>query len=276
MDLQGGWTGRLLGHSEDSVVLQVDGMQSQETDWNCQEWAVLSATAPIANFGWAAWSSPPPAPESFAQGPGRPNPANEAEGGGWVLATNCRIWLNGSTASLHLPDPGVSVPIPFWNGFKADRPLPWVKSCFETVTILDLAAEDSSKGSVRLDRASSPAQELLQDEKGSVRVETFVSVLGRVSFSVEIPVEGESLILRRTFDAFHGLQRARVLVNGDLAAWWHQPDQERRLRWAQDDLVIPLREEQRGTRAEITLEPPAGAPLFSLSRMEVWAAVPLR
>lgn len=79
----------------------------------------------------------------------------------------------------------------------------------------------------------------------------------------ERPVTG--MVLYRTHDAFHGLSQARVFVNVDFVGRWLCPEQDRKNRWRQSCFGIEFDNPLDAGSITITIDPPAGAPLWSVS-----------
>lgn len=97
------------------------------------------------------------------------------------------------------------------------------------------------------------------------------SHLNQATFTVEAPPGCMGLLICQRYDRFHGVQRVRVLANGEFVGWWYEPVQNRDLRWGSKQFGIPL--DGVGGPVEITLDPPAGAPLWSFGPTKVWAMV---
>ncbi len=96
------------------------------------------------------------------------------------------------------------------------------------------------------------------------------SHLNSAHFNVQIPLNPQALILRKTYDRFHGRQRARVLVDGEVCGMWYEPIQDRVNRWGIGDFVIDLQFIHNKSEVSITVDPPSGTPLWSVSQFEVW------
>ena len=86
-----------------------------------------------------------------------------------------------------------------------------------------------------------------------------------------IITENKGLILRKRFDRFHGRQRARVFVDGQFAGWWYEAGENRIHRWGVTDFGIDGRFTKGKDSVLITIEPPAGVPLWSVSRLDLFA-----
>lgn len=108
---------------------------------------------------------------------------------------------------------------------------------------------------------------------GTPRSAVVASHLNVASFSVSIPGENRGLILRRTYDRFHGRQRARVHVDGDFVGWWFDGGEDRQSRWHVSDFGIPQGVSAGKSTIQIAIDPPAGVALWSVSRIEVFALI---
>lgn len=269
MDLEGHWFGKILGNAPKDVMLEIDGQAVNLTEWECRDHCVLSSSLPYPSLAWAAWSRVPPI---ISLG-GTSQDSVSADGMGWVLAEECSIWLDGNPSPVTVPEHIGPLFLPFWNGFRCDKPRPWIRIPWSLAPLFDSKDEERS---LIFEKASAEETLTALDAAGRRRTDSSRSVLGRASFHIYVPTEADHLILRRSYDAFHGMQRARILVNGEMICWWHQPEESRESRWAQDDLILPVLQDDRGQKVEISIEPPAGAPLFSIARIECWATIPQR
>lgn len=89
--------------------------------------------------------------------------------------------------------------------------------------------------------------------------------LNTMEFTLKVDPRNRGVLLRRTYEQFHGRQRARVLVDGELAGIWYTPEENRFCRWAERDFFIPERQARGKTELRVALDPPAGSPLWSAS-----------
>jgi hypothetical protein len=100
-----------------------------------------------------------------------------------------------------------------------------------------------------------------------------LSHLNQGSFRVKV-IEGcQGIVIRKLYDAFHGRQRARVIVDGGFAGWWFEPWEDRLRRWRWGFFGFGM-DEVTGRPSdldsmEILIDPAAGTPLWSVSRYEV-------
>ena len=273
LDLQGKWKGEILGAAPQGLAGEVDGHPWTGGGFECQDYSWIARQKQSDLWGWAAWSTDfdlPPAPDSIVWEP----PTKEQSGVGWILASDCKIELNGASRPIHIPLWAGQILIPFWSGFISNRPLPWHGSRINLTQVADVSVGHSSScraTCLKIERSSAIEAEAWSDGTGRLKSGSFLSHLGRASMLLEVPAHAKGLVLRRTFDAFHGLQRSRLLVNGQVSGWWHQTLQDRTHRWAVDDCLIRLDPEFSGGETSLVIEPPAGSPLFSLGRLEVWA-----
>lgn len=107
---------------------------------------------------------------------------------------------------------------------------------------------------------------------GEVRVASFLTA---ATWNVNAPCGAVGLILRRTYDAFHGRQRARVLLQGEMAGWWYDPIEERgSRRVATSAFAMALNPSSEPRSVAIAIDPPAGTPLFSLATLQVYGIWP--
>lgn len=85
----------------------------------------------------------------------------------------------------------------------------------------------------------------------------------RWTISSDLPITG--IVLFRIYDAFHGLSQARVFVNERLVGRWFCPIQDRVNRWRHSSFGVEFAEPLDPGETTITIDPPAGAPLWSVS-----------
>jgi hypothetical protein len=100
------------------------------------------------------------------------------------------------------------------------------------------------------------------------------SHLNTAKWTCPIPPENQGIRIRKLYDRFHGRQRARMLIDGQLAGWWYEPEEDRshRLAWATFGVEAGL---TRGKSSlEISVDPPPASPLWDVSCYEVLALLP--
>ncbi len=96
------------------------------------------------------------------------------------------------------------------------------------------------------------------------------SHLNRMSFTLFLSKQNNGIVIRKTYDRFHGRQRARVLAERKEVGYWYLPKEDRNVRWAQSDFVIPKVFTKNKAQIVITIDPTAGSPLWNVSCYEVF------
>ena len=195
------------------------------------------------------------------------------QGCGYVVAAEQIDSLDGE----HRPIDRIGYPVPFFREIQGDE-LQIVAAATHTITIdaFDVADSDALRErdwTVQNVSKLSTLASAFPDRTpfmGEV-----LSHLNAASWRVVVPSGCRRLILRKRYDAFHGRQRARVFMNERPAGWWYAPWQDRVCRWRWSRFCIEGPNMPEG-EAVITIDPPAGAPLWSVSRIEVWAVLAAR
>lgn len=106
-------------------------------------------------------------------------------------------------------------------------------------------------------------------EDGTQLSATLASHLNLASWNLDLPAGLAALRIRKTYDQFHGRQRARVFVDGEPVGWWYEPFENRIHRWAVADFHVPKRFLEHKDAIQISVDPPAGTPLWSVSSLEM-------
>jgi hypothetical protein len=102
---------------------------------------------------------------------------------------------------------------------------------------------------------------------------TVVSSLGKMEFDVKLNPRNQGVKLRRMFDQFHGRQRARVFVDGELVGIWFTVEENQHRRWSERDFFIPAGFTSGKSKVRITIDPPASSPLWSHVKYTVFSLV---
>jgi len=97
------------------------------------------------------------------------------------------------------------------------------------------------------------------------------SHLNAASWDCPVTEGCKGLLIRKRYDRFHGRQRARVLIDGEAVGWWYEPEQDRLRRWGVAEYGIPAEFVEGKSAVRITIDPPAGAPLWSVSAIRIRA-----
>jgi hypothetical protein len=109
---------------------------------------------------------------------------------------------------------------------------------------------------------------------GAIRLASLACHLNAASFTVAIPKNNLGLILRKTYDRFHGRQRARVFVDDVFAGWWYEAGENRTSRWHVSDFGVEEALTAGKPIIRVTIDPPAGVALWSVSAYDIFALVP--
>lgn len=203
--------------------------------------------------------------------------SDTVEGCGWVTASGAPLEIDSNRVLVEPPSP--HFPIPYFQSVKSDGEFrvcrdkgatTRVTDCFDTSDLAALKQRDwkVQNGSDLFDLKS-----LFSD--GSEHEAMHMSHLNTASWTVKIPRENDGLVLRKLYDRFHGRQRARVLVDGRHAGWWYEPEQDRSARWAWATFGVPKELTHGKSEVRLSIDPPAGVPLWDVSRLEILAILQL-
>lgn len=193
-------------------------------------------------------------------------------GCGWLLASQGPVVVDGLRRLCGPPVPGF--PIPFFESVVADGRLEVVLSGGHCELIDRFSIGDAAALKEREFRVQNISKVSVLDsafEDGTLLSAPVASHLNVAVWRVAIPASNAGLILRKTYDAFHGRQRARVFVDGVLAGWWYEPEQNRGHRWRVGQFGIGRELVDGRASVEIAIDPPAGAPLWSVGEIELLA-----
>lgn len=191
------------------------------------------------------------------------------EGCGWLIHAE-RAVVDARPAPL----PTEELPIPVFMGARGEG-LRVVPECEIHCVVADRFTMDDAAAlharGWRVQNVSKPVRLLSSDERNEPSEGVAVSHLNAASWTSPIPKANRGVILRKRYDRFHGRQRARVFIDGELAGWWYAPEEDRRARWAWSSFGIAPELTAGKSSIEITIDPPASAPLWSVAEIEVWA-----
>lgn len=189
-----------------------------------------------------------------------------------LRSCECSGWLTGGSAVLDgvlTTVGGMEYPAPFF--FSCD-PLAGASGVFGPPYVASLLASASCRDLVGLAELGFVVQNQSKVNEVVPAVGDPFSVvyqLNRSSFTVEVPPGTVGIRLVRVGDGFHGRQRARVFCNGKFVGWWYEPVQNRVARRQETSFSFELPVGCSGP-VELVLDPPAGAPLWSFSSLEIW------
>jgi hypothetical protein len=195
------------------------------------------------------------------------------EGSGWVLHSSNEFSIDDHHDFA--PQPSEEFPVPFFRKVSGGGVRRIIAARGQKCILIyafdidDVSALKQCNFKVQNISKFRELQSTFPDE--SERTGTVASHLNAASFTVLIPVDNDGLILRKTYDRFHGRQRARVHVDGTFVGWWFDGGEDRQHRWHVIDFGIPSALTAGKSAVEITVDPPAGVALWSVSRIEVFA-----
>jgi hypothetical protein len=198
--------------------------------------------------------------------------STSAEGCGWLLWTGRDLVIDGRSLEAMSPGEEVNVWAPFYLGFRSSVPVRWapaglVVSGHHRLSPAEPGALTARDRAWTVKNASAPRLLSGLDAGGVRREDWAMSHLGPFEWQIDVPGSVQLVRLAKTYDAFHGRQRARVLVNGRPAGWWHLPEQNRIQRWQTGSFLIPGVFFDGVSQALVTVEPPGGSPLWSVGEI---------
>lgn len=254
-DLEGKGNLNCLGSVPEDLLLRTEPSVEMTTESTALDWGWMAVRNIPDNSGCSS------------------SITSSSDGFGWVTASDCLLELNNDSRRVSIAPNFGNLTLPFWNGFTSDRPLPYSSFAAERLLLADFCPSDrqaADQHRFAVERASQVEKLEATNGRGEFISGLVFSHLNRASWDVTIPENGRILIIERTFDAFHGLQRARVFFDNEFVGWWHCIIQDRVNRWATDSCHLRLEHNHRGRKIRVTLDPPAGVPLFSLGCLRVF------
>ncbi|HWD41166.1 MAG TPA: hypothetical protein VG944_20120 [Fimbriimonas sp.] len=197
----------------------------------------------------------------------------EFAGSGWIVEAKHIHEVDGEHRGFEtIPEPFA---MPFFLGVKGESLRivqegdPWLS--IDSFDVWNLDALKERGWSVQNSSALFDLDSRFPD--GTPLVSHVLSHLNAATFRLKLPRGCRGLILRKRYDAFHGRQRARVLIDGKFAGWWYEAAQDRQNRWRWARFGVPAELVEEKTEIRVTIDPPAGSPLWSVSGYEVLAKV---
>jgi hypothetical protein len=195
------------------------------------------------------------------------------EGTGWVVGAECDVRVDGAFAPFRA---GI-LPIPFFGGVSGDGRAEIIEAETRVLSVDRFSISDEGAlraKAVAVQNISSLRTLESTFDDGHRLSAPVASHLNAFSWECSVPLGATGLRIRKIYDRFHGRQRARVLVDGELAGWWYEPAEDRERRWAVGQFGIeePLLRGKSSVR--ISIDPAASTPLWSVSSIEVLALMP--
>lgn len=194
-------------------------------------------------------------------------------GCGWVVGASSRFFVDGKHEPA--PNPSSDFPVAFFRSVTGDGTWSIVPEAslicehVDSFSIGDRPALEARQFTVQNISAISALDSLFHD--GTRLSRPVACHLNAATFSVEVPEHNEGLIIRKTYDRFHGRQRARVFVDDAFAGWWYEAGEHRTHRWHQSDFGIGAEWTKGKSRVKLTIDPPAGVALWSVSSYDIYA-----
>ncbi len=108
-----------------------------------------------------------------------------------------------------------------------------------------------------------------QYEDGTKHSANVASLLNACSFDVSVPSNCVGLRISKTYDQFHGRQCARVWCDDDFKGLWYLPRQNRVQRWAKAWFGFEMEPASEEKTVRVTMDPPGGTPMWSMSEISV-------
>ncbi len=212
------------------------------------------------------------APEGIAE-PVRP----PIFGAGWITSMEMPVYVDGQ----RVPFQNISseVPCPFFREVKSDGYITVIWADSIETKLQDRWQVGDAEARKRYDVVAQNQTKLFSVasawEDGVPFTGEHQSFLNSFSWAQPLPGNCTGLRLRKTYDRFHGRQRARVLVDGEFVGWWYEPAEDRERRWATSEFGIDRRFLEGKASVRITLDPPAGVALWSMAELQVWTITPV-
>ncbi len=235
------------------------------------------------------WSDPRPASTEAFEEPW--TGACEIEGAGWWAVPDLPsglelyAWDGGSRTPLRVPSELCRVPIPFVGGVRllgpaiegarvVGRRAPgwrWIET--DRVDPCDDASREAHAW-IGQNETAILALESRFGQEGPVECGRHRGHLNGASFDLAIDPAAPAVRIRRTFDRFHGVQRARVLVDGAFVGVWRSYTEDRACRWAEDDFPLPPAATRGRERLRVTIDPMPGTALWDAAGYRALCARP--
>jgi hypothetical protein len=250
------------------LTLVRDGFESKEFPLLFRDSLVgtLSGSEPVET--WALFGEPLAEPLEWRKAGG------SLAGAGWLKNPQARVMLDDSHEWLEAVPDGLA--LPFFKSVRTEGS--WDHAVADVACELadawDIDDEAALKGRGWKVQNISRLRELdSRFEDGAARRAQVASHLNVAAWRSPIPPKNEGLILRKIFDRFHGRQRARVTIDGELAGVWYEPGENRDQRWAISDYGVAAELTRGKSSIEIAVSPTPGTALWSVSRTEIFALV---
>lgn len=194
------------------------------------------------------------------------------QGAGWVLHAAGELEIDERKESA--PEPAPDLPIPFFRSARCSGTMTIALASVTCEFIDGFTIDDAAALKARDFKVQNISDVTLLDSffpNGAAREAAVASHLNTASWNCNILLGTTGLIVRKIYDRFHGRQRARVLIDGEFVGWWYEPREDRLTRWGIADFGIDGRWLEGKTEIRISIDPPPGTPLWSVSEIQVFA-----
>lgn len=265
LDVEG--SGRYTIPGRHPVEIEVDGVPTQAREGTFQRSVLAAMRKDGAAMAYAYVGPTLVLPTS-----GAVEFVGVYHGAGWVLDSKATVLVDD------LPDgEGVNpaYPTPFFESIQCGAEtvvLPDPTTRCDLIDTFSIAEEDGLKArGWKVQNISAITRLSSFDGAGQPLERSVASHLNRASWTAKIPPGNRGLIIRKLYDRFHGRQHARVLIDGEMAGWWYEPGQDRERRWGYSRIGVPAEFTRGKGQVEIAIDPPGGAPLWSIARYDLFA-----
>jgi hypothetical protein len=253
-----------LAESDSEFSAEVDGRYEESKRVRFEEYLVVSF---VEGQRVAALSG------DLAQPPREANLMEVSAGRrGWVkLPANQPALLDG--IAIQLPfEPSFLFPVQL--GFEASSSAQfWESAPSDWELLLNITAPDLSAGVSHIKTRQMSALYDVEslDMEGKPILFQSTYHLGPMQIELVLPESCAGIRLERRYDTFHGRQRCRVLLDGFPVGFWNDSIENRTNRLYSSWFAFDLEPKARQAHVVLELEPPAGAPLWSIVDLKVKA-----
>jgi len=188
----------------------------------------------------------------------------DCQAAGWFLSGAAVLDESGEVMS------NPPLPAPFFHAIRGSGQVVWSPNrwaLWQEFSISDARSQAPCWSVQNISEADTLSSRLAD---GSVLCHPVASHLNEAFWDIALPPGCHGVRVECLKDVFHGRQRARVMIDGQFAGWWSEPTEDRvnRWRWSAWGRELEPRPEERTIR--IGIDPPAGAPLWSVARYRVF------
>lgn len=196
----------------------------------------------------------------------------EVHGCGYVLSSDAGFEVDGNGEQLFSIE---GVPVPFFQSVSSARPMKVAQSPNATMKSLLCGSIDEpdlwAAVGTTIRNSSSIGMLESEFENGRPARKPIASHLNEFEFTIDVGERCQGLRILKTYDRFHGRQRARVLIDGQYVGEWYEPVQNRIRRWGAGAFGFEFTSPTSG-ELRLTIDPVAGSPLWSVSELQVLGA----